>query len=182
MRSPEWINEGLTYLKNNRGLIEKYDSGGLADYDKVITQLQELKQDAGGLLWVTVNVKPEVPYAQLSKSVDKLVTKKWITSYAYAYEFRKADQQNCGLHVHIALPRGTKRPSEADREIRNTFKHLVGDSARHIDVKIYDLKLLNDKIDYLNGIKDDPQKEESIAFTKQKRIELGINNIYTYNI
>lgn len=120
-----------------------------------------------------MNVKPEVPYAQLSKSVDKLVTKKWITSYAYAYEFRKADQQNCGLHVHIALPRGTKRPSEADREIRNTFKHLVGDSARHIDVKIYDLKLLNDKIDYLNGIKDDPQKRNQSHLPNRRELNWG---------
>lgn len=182
MRYPKWVDEGIEFHKKNRAMMEKggYD---MEEWDRTTRMLERLKRETGGLFWITVNVKPDVTYSQLSDKVAKMLTKNWITNAAYAYEFRgETKGGNNGLHVHIALQRGDKRPSEAIREIRNTYKTLVGDPAKHIDIREYDMILWDDKIRYLNGEKDDENKNDAIIFTEKQRTLLNIEKIYKYNI
>lgn len=182
LSNKEWmklVDDAIEFFKRTR---ESMGPDHWEEWDRQIVIWEAKKQNAEGLLWVTVNVRPDVTFEQLDKAVLKMISKTWIQQYAYAYEFRGKSEGNNGLHVHIALPRGRKRPSEANREIRNTFKNLVGLPDQHIDIRMYDIGLLNDKVNYLSGIKDDDRKEDSIAFTVAERERLKIKQIYRHNI
>lgn len=150
-------------------------------HDKLISLCKSKMGADGELLWITVNVKPEITLEMLQKQVEKAVTKTWVQTYAYAYEFRGADSGNCGLHAHICLPRGHKKACEAIRELRNTFKTLIG-TDKALDIRTYSMEFLNDKIEYLLGHKDDSEKDGAIEFTQNKRTQLGLKEIYRLGI
>jgi len=171
--------------KFKRFILEtpEWDTQSLEIHRRALAMAEEACRATGErIVWVTVNPEPSVTFKQLETKVDKAVSKAWIESYAYAYEFRKLDNNNNGLHVHILLRKGEKRQSEVIREVTNTFKSLVGIPDKHIDIRFYDYEYLNDKMDYLNGIKYDDDKKEAIELTKKLRTEMGIENVYKKNI
>lgn len=76
---------------------------------------------------VTVNPKPEISLSDFCKTIEKMVSKKWIHEYHYAFEQRgkTPEEMGKGFHVHCLIKRSPdKKRSDIFKEMRNTCKHL----------------------------------------------------------
>ncbi len=122
-------------------------------------------------------------FEQLRIKTERCVAKRWVTEYQYCYEQRATDPENIhGLHLHLLMLR-TIRPSHMEREIRSTFKSLVGIPEKHIHISWKRKKWVQDKLDYMAGLKtgvasDDVKKADKTPVDKVMREKLGINDIY----
>lgn len=126
--------------------------------------------------FITVNPRDNTLdfFDVLHKHVKKCVNKRWVTQYAYCYEQRSTDPDNIyGLHCHMILHRGTKRPCELEREVKSTFKHLCGDS-RHIDIQWKKKEWLKDKEQYMNGKKYGEGKDAKVEVDEIMYKKLGL--------
>ena len=137
---------------------------------------QQNSVDPKHFAFITVNPKDNTldNFEALNKATYKCISKRWVTQYAYCYEQRSTDPDDIfGLHAHIILIRGTKRPSELEREVRNTFKHLCGNE-RHIDIQWKKKEWHQGKIDYMNGLKTGETKDIKVEVDIVMRKHLGL--------
>ncbi len=124
---------------------------------------------------LTINPKPNITLPELKKVVEKVIKKKTITEYAYCYEVRKDD--NTGLHAHILLKYEDK-PYNFRRGVKNTCKHICDtDNPNILNFKFVEEKNLQQKIDYIKGIKKDSKKPGVKASIKY-RIDNNLLPLY----
>lgn len=128
-------------------------------------------------MFITIN--PDYKTIDESKFIDKVrqfSERKWIEAYEYAFEWRK---DNRGLHVHIIIRRGNKRPSEIIRECKNTFRKFCGND-RHIFVKMIKEKDVEKVSNYITknckvNLTDDDIKVNNDV--KQRKV-VGVHDLY----
>lgn len=108
---------------------------------------------------ITINPKPGITYLELSSKVEKLVSKKTVSSYIYCYEVRKSQDDTFeGLHCHILLKYDDK-PYNFKRGVKSTFKHICNvNDDRILNFKFVSEEFLQSKIDYILGIKTESKK------------------------
>jgi hypothetical protein len=77
---------------------------------------------------------PAITLDMIKKTIDKLISKKWIENALYVYEQRGTNEEELGkgIHVHILLYKGDKRYSQFHREFSNTLKNICDVSNSHI--------------------------------------------------
>lgn len=158
------IREDVTKVTNNpsvQGILLRAEERRQAKKDK----------ETGPYIWLTVNPsKDDLP--SLVKKVEKAVAKKWILGYAYAYEQRGESIEDIhGYHAHILIERGEKRPSDARKELWNTFKTLFPGQVAHY-TGTFHLRFVEDRENfdsYLRGIKkgDKDKKGEIDALWRE---------------
>ena len=151
-------------------------------------KIKMTKEDKDDKYFAFVTVNPEVNtlegYADLNKQVLKCVSKYWVTQYAYTYEQRSDDANKIfGLHAHIILVRGGKRPSELEREVRNTFKRVVGNPEVEINIQWGRKARLKDRIFRISGNrrgeeKDGNPKAPKTLVDKKMREILKLKDVY----
>ena len=99
--------------------------------------------------------------SELKAVVEKIVSKKWIHTYAYTYEQRsESNDEYKGFHCHLLLYRQEKANSHLIREIRNTCKNICDISNTHI-LNFRNLKTDDDvkkAYNYITGVKADENK------------------------
>lgn len=182
------------YLKNERMRIqlELNDDISKEDYEesrrlKQLVKDKKKEADSKYACFITINPKENklTDFQKLDNCVKKALSKCWVTDYCYCYEQRSNDPHDIhGLHTHILLRRNT-RPSNLEREIRNTFKGIVGKPDKHIDIKYIKKEWINDKLEYMSGHKTGTDqsgkpKQDKVPIDIVMRNELGIKHIY-YN-
>jgi len=120
---------------------------------------------------LTINPRPDVSLAQLKKVVEKIVSKKTITHYAYVYEVRKKDS---GLHCHMLL-KYTDKPYSFQRGLKNTAKHICTVNHKEIfNMKYIEEDHVPEKISYFLGNKKDSKKAgviDTVAYRKAQNLE-----------
>lgn len=125
-------------------------------------------------IFLTINPQSDVTLLQLSKVVKKLLRKKTISHYFFAYEVRK---ENEGLHCHILLEYRNVKPYDFKRGVKSTCKHICDSSNPHcLNFKFIDHDTLPSKIEYLLGDK----KDKKLAGVKHSETYRKANNLQPY--
>ncbi|AXQ66250.1 MAG: putative replication initiation protein [Cressdnaviricota sp.] len=118
---------------------------------------------------------------ELKLVIQKLLTKKWITTYVYTYEQRSETSEHYkGFHCHILLYRKDKSNSQMMKEIRNTCKHICDISNTHI-LNFRNLKTDADvekAYNYITGIKADSNKHTKQMIDKEFRKHYYLKEYY----
>ncbi len=159
--------------------IPEIDIKEMKDLEEKLKENQKMK-DPKYAAFVTVNPKVNglEGFEELSKKVEKCLSKYWVTDYCYCYEQRSANEEDIhGLHCHILLVRGIK-PSHMEREIRSTFKSIVGIPDKHINIQYKRKEWLKDKVEYMEGKKTGDGKEPKTKIDLKMRELLEIENMY----
>ncbi|AXH77931.1 MAG: putative replication initiation protein [Cressdnaviricota sp.] len=131
--------------------------------------------------WITINPKPDTKLDVFLKLLEKSINKKWIDKYYYNIEQRGETLENIGtgLHSHMLIvPSSHKRKSEVHREFHSTFKAIVGNKL-HVHIQDFPDNIIQDKLDYLNGLKWDGEKQTKINMDINFRLNNKLNIIYT---
>jgi len=149
-------------------------------------RIRSEKDDSDAKYFALITVNPEENslkgYEFLRKAVEKCVSKKWVTGYAYTNEQRSADADEI-IGSHIILIRGSKRPSELEREVRNTFKRVVGNPEVEINIQWGRKARLKDRIFRISGNrrgeeKDGNPKAPKTLVDKKMREILKLKDVY----
>lgn len=142
---------------------------------------QEYKKDDGTkFLFITLNFKPNMELETIKKLMDNIVAKKWVSRYYYSIEQRGNTKETAGegLHVHLILTNVNKPMSQIHKETYNTVKNYVGNKL-HVDVKTYPTKFLDEKLQYIQGLKWDSDKKEKTEMDKYFRLKNNLEMMYT---
>lgn len=116
---------------------------------------------------ITINWDPTHPVESLQPILNKVISKKWIVRYMLTHEQRGEDESEIGkgYHNHILVERVDKKLSEVHREVFNTVKNYVGHK-KHVDVQQVKPEWLQDKRDYVLGLKFDSSKQDKLEIDK----------------
>lgn len=125
--------------------------------------------------WVSVNPSNDKELDELIKKVDKYVGRRFITGIIYTYEWCR----NGTPHVHMLVHQLELSDKDFRKNTKNTFKNLVG-NLKCIDIKRVPSDWIQDKIDYLQGNKWDPEKDDMIESDKLKREEFELEPYYAF--
>lgn len=154
------------------------------DVNAIMAKRHEKQQGAKSThCFVTVNTKPDTPLADLMRKVEKALKKKWITDWMYCFEQRGTIDKDMGkgIHVHILINRGTE-PAKLKKEMRNTFKDLVGnaDCPNHINFgwRTTPSDVIKTQ-NYIKGIKKDTAKDAKHDADVQWRADNNLQPYYT---
>lgn len=136
------------------------------------------KKKKGELVLVTINPPQDCLFVKFQECVKDVVNKKWVERYMYNFETRGFLDHNAseiherykGVHVHILLYRGDKRPSELEREIKSTIsKHNLFEkdsslnNPQWVNFKYVPIVDLANMYQYVRGMKKGvPKKNRSI--------------------
>lgn len=120
------------------------------------TELQSVKSEKAGksvkYLWVTVNPKPETTLPDLTKSIHKMYSKKWIQGSAYVFE----NTDNNHIHSH-GLIKCTYEYARAIRELKSSVEKICNTNNSHcFNVALVTEEIAKQKYEYMKG-----QKQES---------------------
>ncbi len=127
---------------------------------------------------ITVNPKADIDFSLLKLQVEKASKKKWIKAFRYAFEQRASCDPYSGIHCHIIIDRGKKRPSGLKTEFQNTFKNVCDVFNPHcLNFKWFPAEALLDKMKYLEGSKC-KKKEATVAADKLWRKSLNLSPYY----
>lgn len=126
-------------------------------------------------VFLTINPRPGITFNQLKQSTEKFVIKKWINTYFYVYEIRKAPDH--GLHMHM-LFHHRQRPYDMKKALHKCFMNICNVNDYNIcNIKHVSEDIISDKISYLMGQKKD-SKLLGVNATVAWRIK---NNIPSYH-
>lgn len=178
----------LKYRKLCGEIIEKqlkdrqYEGTKLQEVYDQVTSLR--KQEAENKYYfITICPYDDIELSKLVKVMDKIVKKRWFTSYVYVYEQRQSEQGKPyhGIHTHIIVDKGSIKKSEAIREVYNTCKDIVG-SKQSVDVKILETEYdLSTRLNYILGTKSTQEKQEKQNIDKIFREENNLQDFYEKN-
>lgn len=150
------------------------------DLDEAIIGLQQLREeikdneDNKATDWTLITINPylHTKMNELKLVIEKLVSKKWITTYTYTYEQRsETNEEYKGFHCHLLLYRKDIPNSQMYREVRNTCKHICDTSNTHI-LNFRNLKTDDDvkkAYNYITGQKADVNKHIKQMIDKEFR-------------
>lgn len=134
--------------------------------------------------WITINfedkqVSPnDIPI--LMK--NKILCKRCCQDKKYYYSIEQRSEiinSYSGYHVHLLIAQLKKPKSHIIREFYQALKSYVG-TKQHINVKLYKgSQFWTEKLDYLNGVKDDKEKELKTENDKHFRKKYNLKNLYT---
>jgi hypothetical protein len=131
-------------------------------------------EDSKATDWSLITINPylHIKMTELKLVVEKIVSKKWITTYTYTYEQRsETNEQYKGFHCHLLIYRKDKSNSQMFREIRNTCKSICDTSNTHI-LNFRNLKTDEDvskAYNYITGSKADENKHIKQMIDKEFR-------------
>jgi hypothetical protein len=151
------------------------------DLDSTIIGLQTLREemrdheDSKATDWTLITINPylHIKMSELKAVIEKLISKKWITTYTYCYEQRSEDSNEYkGFHCHLLIHRKDKTQCHLIREIRNTVKNICDTSNTHI-LNFRNLKTDDDvrkAYNYITGEKADGNKHIKQMIDKEFRV------------
>lgn len=131
---------------------------------KLYEKLQGNKGNSGltekNYYFLTVNPKPDIELPIFLKTIQKAMSKRWITYYEYVIEQRGESEAELGkgFHTHIIFNKGIKH-CKVVLELKNSFKHMCDCS----DFHYFNLKNIDDdemirKTSYILDRKSEPEK------------------------
>ncbi len=141
--------------------------------------LSEAKKDSK-VTWITISYK-EMPIADLINANSALFKLKFITKYAYVYEQRsKTADSFHGVHVHALVwsnsPAWKVKQWFAQKLMSPKYKAIA--SNKFIDAKQCPAAYIQDKMDYMTGIKEGDDKQDKQKIDEVFRKKYDLQKIY----
>lgn len=113
-------------------------------------------------VFLTINPPPTLELNDFLNLIAKTLSKKWIESHLYVIEQRgeNMDELGKGMHAHLLMKLTKhKKRSEIDREVKNTWKHILDSDNYHIlNIKCIDDDEQKRKQSYILGTKSEEAK------------------------
>lgn len=147
--------------------------------ERKIEKLRSLKNIELNKEWyfLTINPRPDIKLQEFMKTIQKALSKVWITYYIFVIEQRGESEAELGkgFHTHIIFNKGIKH-CKVVQEMANTFKKMCDTSNYHL----FNLKNIGDeekkrKIEYITGSKKDEEKhlkqQMDIIFRKKENLK-----------
>lgn len=148
-------------------------------------KLKELhaKNNNNGYMWVTINPKPDVTFANFKKKVDKISTKTCFADVLYVFEQRGSTKDGLGkgFHAHMLIKRNVKyKPIKLKQNIKNSCKNIVGNINNdcQLNIQIVGEDYAKDKQEYILGIKTGEGKSAKQQYDKIWRHENQLEKFY----
>lgn len=134
------------------------------EYRKMAENIRKLPDTSMNKFFVTVSfddtkVTPET----LVKEISRRLARKWVHQYQFCIEQRgeRIDDYH-GYHTHILICSNVQSKSvvHIKREVASWFKSMIS-GPQYVDVK----KVTQDNglVNYMTGIKQDPEKDKKVA-------------------
>lgn len=166
------------YLAERRARPESQTAG--LGFFVALSMRQKMKKimlDNTDIFWITVNPRPDVRFDFFKKTVSNLMERVFMKGAVYAFEQRSEDDKKPhGYHCHILVDKRMSPKQMYDR-VFNTFKAILG-TKKALDIRSYEGRFRDEKMDYLRGIKWDPDKDKAVFATCKWRESIGIEAIY----
>lgn len=188
-------------------VLRKKIASGAYDDDETIPQwLQEywakLQEDSkekdegvskkgnSRAVWVTINPRPGVVFKDFALKVDSLPSRlSWIEWMAWAFEVTRNDNRSPHVHILLYKTKKGKRSSELPNRVIAAFKRnfeqfcdVEKKSCLNVKHIPSDTTSLEEKLEYLQGIKWDKEKLPDLDATEKWREEMKIQPVYGYNV
>lgn len=141
--------------------------------------------DNSKYLFATINPNPQITLLDFIKTIEKIISKKWVTNYLYVIEQRGENiaEIGKGFHLHIILEKPKKPFSHIIRELGNTANRVCDTSNFHFfNIKSISEEECQRKIVYLTGRKADEAKHLKQEMDIHWRIENKIKSFYNVGI
>jgi len=121
------------------------------------------------IYWITVNPKPGVELPIIMKTVQNFCNRKAVIDYHYTYEQRGESEQELGkgIHCHMLILWNKKQNKYLKQFLKESCGRIVGSTNNNIlNIRRITPDVYQDKLDYLNGLKWDKEKDEKIKMDK----------------
>jgi len=131
--------------------------------------------------FITVNPKPDVKLDLFLKLLGNFVKRKPVVDYAYVIEQRgeTEDAAGEGFHAHLLVSWNRNMTRKVRQYAGETFKRVIGANNNNIiNINKIPKDFWNDKLDYMNGLKWDAEKETKLKIDKIFREQNNILHIY----
>jgi len=131
--------------------------------------------------FLTVNPKPDVKLEFFQKQICNFIKRKPISDWAYSIEQRgeTIETMGKGFHAHFLLTWESKSAGKIRQYAGESFKRCIGSNTNNIvNINKIDDTMYQDKMDYLNGLKWDTEKDEKIKIDILFRAKNNISCIY----
>lgn len=112
--------------------------------------------------FITVNPKPDIKLDVFLKHINNFIKRKPVINYYYTIEQRGESEAECGkgFHSHILVYWDQKMSKKVRQYAGESFKRVIGANNNHIiNINKIPKEYLQDKLDYMNGLKWDPEKD-----------------------
>lgn len=127
---------------------------------------------------ITINPMTTVTVDQLVNAVKRFMGSAFVEYGMYVFEQRSPDSNWYGWHCHLLFKRGRK-PAMVREGIQRILRPLTGND-QAIKVKSQsELLDVKNYVNYMKGVKKDPNKALAIEQTVLWRESLGLSSVYT---
>lgn len=137
------------------------------------------------IYFITINPdQSKIKFEVFKFLVFKLLRRSMFRNTVMTFEQRGKEMKDIGkgFHCHIiSEKRPNLSPAQVQKNIYSSLKNYVG-NIKHIDVRVYNGDLRDDKIAYLKGDKWDAEKEEAVRLNKIWRVTKDLQSIYYIDI
>lgn len=123
----------------------------------------DTKEGKNDYAFFTINLKPEVNKEENLEAFDDTMKDftencKYLKDNDYIYAIEQRSENECvdGLHAHILFKKNDIAPSKLQRAFKNKFFDKWC-SAAALDYRYIKTEKLQQKIDYIKGIKEEPK-------------------------
>lgn len=131
--------------------------------------------------FITVNPKPDTNLDVFLKLLANFVKRKPVLDYVYVIEQRgeTIEEVGKGFHSHILVSWDPKMSKRVRQFCGETFKRVIGcNSNKIININKIPKEYYKDKIDYMTGLKWDPEKDQKIKIDLIFRQKNNILSLY----
>lgn len=136
------------------------------------------------IYWCTVNPKPEVDITAFVSQIHRVMNRSLVEQCVYTFEQRgeNINELGKGVHMHAIIWPGKSYSTSFCKHFRDAVSNLVGCPNKHIWIVKAKGNWVNEKMNYLKGIKWDREKDKKCAFDKEWRSAIGIQPWYSKNM
>lgn len=181
-------------MKNlNKKLIKmKLDNNELMNsqphLQKLHNEVKERQEKLKPFYFITISPKPNTEFDDFKTSIEECINWIFMEEGIYAYEQRGGNDKECGngFHVHIILIKYNVKPKTLYKRLLSKFQKFCepknGSYENVINVRQKRSEFLQDKLDYIRGLKHDDDKPEKVYQDKIWRQKLNLQDYYTFDL
>lgn len=131
--------------------------------------------------FITVNPKPGTDLQIFLKLLHNFCKRKPVVDYVYNIEQRGETEEDCGkgIHSHMLITWDNSLSGKIRQYLGETFKRVIGSNNNNIiNINKIPKEYVLDKMDYLEGLKWDIEKDTKIKIDKIFRDKNKISFLY----
>lgn len=183
----------MTYTKWERILLNLYetellDSDNYNETDIDIKSVEYIKSIRAppefDYFFITINPKPDVKLDLFLKLLANFCKRKPVYDFLYTIEQRGETEEDCGkgIHSHLLLTWDKSMSKKVRQYAGETFNRIIGSNNNNIiNINKIIREYYNDKIDYMNGLKWDSEKDQKLKMDLIFRQKNNLSSLYKKN-